>query len=128
MASSADIDTLPRSVSREVTTPVGNALGISNRWQNGQYCALMTKRGIVGCGIYDIACADEFNFAFALAKGTPTHPLVEPEDLYEAKIVRLSTRAERLGIRVGMNGLEALAILLDESISEDISPSSQGVN
>lgn len=108
---------LPRSTSRVVQTPVGPALGISNRWEGGQYCALMTKRGLVGCGIYDIACANEFNFAFALAKGTPQKPLVEPEDLFEARIVRVSDRARRLGVAEGMTGLEALGRLLDESAS-----------
>lgn len=103
---------LPSSQNRVVRTPVGEALGISNRWEGGQYCALLTRRGLVGCGIYDIACADEFNFAFALAKGTPAKPLVEPEDLFAAKIVRVSQRARKLGIREGMTGLEALARLL----------------
>ncbi len=108
-------DEYPRSTSREVQTPVGKALGLSNRWLGGQYCALLTKRGLVGCGIYDIDCANEFHFAFALAKGTPAKPLVEPEDLYEARIVRVSNRARALGISEGMTGLEALSRLLDES-------------
>ena len=73
----------------------------------GQYCALLTKRGLVVAGIYDIDCANEFHFAFALAKGTPAKPLVEPEDLYEARIVRVSNRARALGISEGMTGLEA---------------------
>lgn len=107
--------TLPRSVSRVLQTPVGEALGISNRWEGGQYCALMTSRGLVGCGIYDIDCANEFNFAFALAKGTPQHPLVEPEDLFQARIVKVSNRARDLGISEGMTGLEALAMLLKGS-------------
>lgn len=107
---------LPRSTNRIIDTPVGKALGVSNRWEGGQYCALMTRRGLVGCGIYDIGCANEFDFAFALAKGTPSQPLVEPEDLYNARIVRLSDRARRLGIREGMTGLEALERLLDESV------------
>ena len=109
------LDELPRSTSREIETPVGQAVGLSNRWLGGQYCALLTKRGLVGCGIYDIDCANEFNFAFALAKGTPEKPLVEPEDLYEARIVKVSKRAQRIGIAEGMTGLEALSLLLDES-------------
>ena len=109
------LDDLPRSTSREIETPVGKAVGLSNRWLGGQYCALLTKRGLVGCGIYDIECANEFNFAFALAKGTPAKPLVEPEDLYEARIVKVSNRARKIGIAEGMTGLEALGLLLDDS-------------
>lgn len=106
-------ETLPRSVSRVVKTPVGEALGLSNRWRGGQYCAIMTERGLVGCGIYDIECANEFGFAFALAKGTPAKPLVEPEDLYEASIVKVSNMAKALGIEPGMTGLQALDRLLN---------------
>jgi uncharacterized protein YunC (DUF1805 family) len=103
---------LPRSVSRTIETPEGSAIGLSNRWQGGQYCALLTQRGIVGCGIYSIEVADEFRFAFALAKGTPEKPLVEPEDLFPAKIVKVSHAARELGIREGMTGREALRCML----------------
>ncbi|MFO0967526.1 MAG: DUF1805 domain-containing protein [Gemmataceae bacterium] len=108
-------DVLPRSVSRPIHTPDGEALGLSNRWQGGQYCAILTKAGLVGCGIYDLGVADEFRMAFALAKGTPEKPLVEPEDLLPARIVKVSARARNLGIQEGMSGAEALRILLAES-------------
>ena len=103
---------LPIAASRVIQTPAGNAVGISHRWENGQYCALLTRKGLVGCGIYDLACADEFRFAFALAKGTPDRPLVEPEDLLSARIVRVSHSAREMGIREGMTGEEALGLLL----------------
>jgi uncharacterized protein YunC (DUF1805 family) len=103
---------LPIAASRVIQTPAGNAVGISHRWENGQYCALLTRKGLVGCGIYDLACADEFRFAFALAKGTPDRPLVEPEDLLSARIVRVSHSAREMGIREGMTGDEALGLLL----------------
>ena len=50
--------------------------------------------------------------AFALAKGTPDHPLCEPEDLYQAQIVLVSQAARDLGITKGMTGMEALGRLL----------------
>jgi uncharacterized protein YunC (DUF1805 family) len=103
---------LPTAESKEITTAAGVATGISHRWEGGQYCALLTRKGLVGCGIYDIGCADEFGFAFALAKGTPERPLVEPEDLLPAKIVRVSKSARDLGIVEGMTGQEALLRLL----------------
>ena len=108
-------DTIPRTVQRELQFEHGRAIGISNRWDQGQYCAILTKAGIVGCGIYDIAVADEFRMVFALAKGTPEKPLVEPEDLLTARIVKVSARARGLGIAEGMSGAEALRILLAES-------------
>lgn len=95
----------------------GQALGISNRWHKGQYCSLITKAGIVGCGIYDLKTPAEFGQAIAIAKGTPAQPLTEPEDLLPAKIVGLTPQAEALGIRLEMTGREAVELMLKASQS-----------
>jgi uncharacterized protein YunC (DUF1805 family) len=82
----------------------GDAVGISNRWQGGQYCTILTRLGLVGCGIYDLATATHFNQAVAICRGTPTCPLVEPEDLLGSRIVDLTPQARSLGIEIGMTG------------------------
>ena len=105
-------DKIPRTVSRELTFENGKAIGISNRWNKGQYCSILTEAGIVGCGIYDIATAAEFGMAFAIAKGTPEKPLVEPEDLLDAKIVNLTPKAKDCGIEIGMTGKQAVELML----------------
>lgn len=97
---------------RTIETPHGPALGTSYRWPGGQYCAIHTPHGLVGCGIYDVHTAGEFGIAIAIARGTPAKPLVVPEDLFDAKIVDLSEPARRLGICEGMTGLEAVGKLL----------------
>lgn len=104
--------TLPHAVQRTLDTPHGSAIGASYRWPGGQYCAIHTGRGIVGCGIFDVHVAGEFGMAVAIAKGTPAKPLVEPEDLYQAKIVAVSEPARQLGINPGMTGMEALEKML----------------
>ncbi len=103
---------LPQASQRIIDTPYGQALGNSFRWQGGQYCAIHTQHGLVGCGIYDVRIAGEFGQAVAIARGTPQQPLCEPEDLFEAKIVEVSKPAEALGILPGMTGLEAVHKLL----------------
>jgi uncharacterized protein YunC (DUF1805 family) len=90
----------------------GCANGLSHVWAGGQYCSIMTKVGIVGCGIYDLKTAAEFGQAIAIAKGTPSHPLVTPEDLLEAKIVDATPQAKAFGITVGMTGREAAELML----------------
>lgn len=105
---------LPHAEHRVIETPHGRAIGASYRWAGGQYCALHATKGVVGCGIYDIACANEFGMAFAIAKGTPDNPLREAEDLYDASIVAVSEAARELGIREGMTGLDALEKLVAE--------------
>lgn len=103
---------LPRTTSRELSFENGTALGISNRWHRGQYCTIITKVGIVGCGIYDLKTPAEFDQAIAICKGTPAQPLTEPEDLFNSRIVGCTPKAESFGIRVGMTGREAVELML----------------
>ena len=105
-------DPLPRTVARELYFDNGPALGISNRWLQGQYCSILTPAGIVGCGIYDLKTPAEFDQAIAIAKGTPANPLTEPEDLFDAKIVGVTPQAAALGIQPGMTGRDAVERLL----------------
>src|SRR5438132_423692 len=105
-------DPIPRTTHREMKFEHGKAIGISNRWEKRQYCSILTKAGIVGCGIYDLETPAEFGQAIAIAKGTPACPLVEPEDLLDARIVGRTPQAAALGIRVGMTGREAAELML----------------
>jgi uncharacterized protein YunC (DUF1805 family) len=105
-------EVIPRTVSRELRFTNGTAIGVSNRWNKGQYCSILTEAGIVGCGIYDLETAAEFSLAIAICKGTPAKPLVEPEDLFESKIVGATPQAEALGIRKGITGKEAVELML----------------
>lgn len=105
-------DDLPRSTIHAMQFKNGCANGLSHRWLNGQYCSIMTKIGIVGCGIYDITTPTEFGQAIAIAKGTPDNPLVEPEDLLTATIVDATPKAKQCGVRVGMSGKQAVECLL----------------
>jgi uncharacterized protein YunC (DUF1805 family) len=102
-------------ISRPLQFRNGCAVGISNRWRNGQYCTILTEAGLVGCGIYDVKTAAEFGQAVAIARGTPQKPLVNPEDLFDAKIVDATPQAKQLGIQVGMTGREAVELLLAAS-------------
>jgi uncharacterized protein YunC (DUF1805 family) len=109
-------DPLPRTITRPLQFRNGCAVGISNRWHKGQYCTILTAAGLVGCGIYDVKTAAEFGQAVAIARGTPQKPLVDPEDLFEARIVEATPQAQELGIRVGMTGREAVELLLAASV------------
>jgi uncharacterized protein YunC (DUF1805 family) len=111
-------DTLPRTASRELHFENGTALGMSHRWHNGQYCSILTRAGIVGCGIYDLGTPTEFGQAIAIARGTPENPLTEPEDLYEAKIVGATPQAAALGINEGMTGREAVELMLQARLDD----------
>jgi uncharacterized protein YunC (DUF1805 family) len=93
----------------------GTALGLAQRWNGGQCCAIQTAAGIVGCGIYALDVPAEFDQAIAIARGTPANPLAEPEDLLDAKIVGCTPKAESFGIRPGMTGRKAVEKMLAAS-------------
>jgi catechol 2,3-dioxygenase-like lactoylglutathione lyase family enzyme/uncharacterized protein YunC (DUF1805 family) len=114
--------TLPRTVQRDLQFEHGQAIGISNRWERGQYCAILTRAGIVGCGIYDLKTPAEFDQAIAIARGTPACPLTEPEDLFDARIVGVTPRAAGYGIRVGMTGREAAELMLQAGGAAETAP------
>lgn len=109
------MSSLPQATHRILQTPFGEAIGAAYAWNGGQYCAIHTASGVVGCGIYDIACANKFGMAFAIARGTPDHPLREPEDLYAARLVAVSDAAAQMGIQVGMTGMDALQRMLTQN-------------
>lgn len=109
---------IPRTSHRNLEFENGTAIGMSHRWHQGQYCSILTKAGIVGCGIYDLVTPAEFNQAIAIAKGTPANPLCEPEDLYDAQIVGCTPKAEALGIHVGMSGKEAVELMLKAKLDD----------
>ena len=103
---------LPQSKSQPMQFQNGMALGTAQRWCGGQYTSILTKAGIVGCGIYDLKTPAEFGQAIAIANGTPEKPLCVPEDLLDASIVGMTPQAKQLGIEVGMTGCEAVELML----------------
>jgi uncharacterized protein YunC (DUF1805 family) len=103
---------LPIAQNRTLEFSAGQAVGSTYQWPGGQYCAIHTSKGLVGCGIYDIRSANEFNLAVAIARGTPAKPLRDPEDLFDAKILEVSKAAEALGVAPGMTGREAVETML----------------
>lgn len=100
---------------RTIVSELGTALGCSYRWPGGQYCAIHTERGLIGCGLYDCSVATRFGMAVAIARGTPEHPLLEPEDLLDARIAAVSEAAQQMGITAGMTGRAALHQMLKAS-------------
>ncbi len=110
---------LPRTTHRELQFTHGTAIGMSHRWEKGQYCSILTTAGIVGCGIYDLKTPAEFDQAIAIAKGTPACPLTEPEDLFDAKIVGVTPKAASFGIQPGMTGRQAVELMLQAQPTSD---------
>ena len=64
------------------------------------------KSGFLGCGYINVEVADRVGDAAVIVSGVKTF-----DDMYAAKVVKVSKQAVELGVREGMTGREALAHL-----------------
>jgi uncharacterized protein YunC (DUF1805 family) len=69
-----------------------------------------TEKGLVGCGAFDVMALEKFGYAAAKIKpkGESVRDL---EDLMIGEITAANSSAEKLGIKEGMTGKDALALL-----------------
>lgn len=67
---------------------------------------LRGEKGFLGCGYFDIATANKLGEAWAIVRGVRSF-----DDMVAVPVVAVSEAAERLGLKVGMSGAEALALL-----------------
>lgn len=93
----------------------GKAMGASVKWFGGQFCFIVTKKGLLGCGIFDVNVMDEMDFVGALIKGTKEKPYIEPEELLNGKVKIVSRKARQIGIKEGMTGMQVFHILTADS-------------
>lgn len=70
------------------------------------------KHGLVGCGAIDVAALAGFGYAAARIRPPEGHTSVATaDDLLRGTIKEANIPAEEKGVRVGMTGEEALAVL-----------------
>jgi len=90
----------------------GKALGVSAKWDAGQFCYILTDKGVLGCAIFNPEVFDKENYAGAFLRGTPEKHYIEPEDLLEGRVDIVTEGGAKLGIEIGMKGRDALDLLL----------------
>lgn len=72
---------------------------------------VVTDEGMVGCGAFDVAALNNFNYPAAKVKSQSGKPIATIEDLLEGIVKEANAEAATLGITVGMSGIEALDLL-----------------
>lgn len=63
-------------------------------------------KGFLACGYINIEVANKVNDICAIVTGVKT-----PDDMLSAQVVAVSTEAKKLGIKEGITGKEALALM-----------------
>ena len=72
---------------------------------------VVTDVGMVGCGAFDVAALN--NFGYPAAKVRPSHgsSIATIEDLLQGIVKEVNPNAEKLGLKIGLTGREALELL-----------------
>ena len=75
------------------------------------FVSAVTDVGMVGCGAFDVAALN--NFGYPAAKVRPAHgsSIATIEDLLQGIVKEVNLNAEKLGLKVGLTGREALELL-----------------
>jgi uncharacterized protein YunC (DUF1805 family) len=68
---------------------------------------IIGQTGFVGCGFINIDAAEKLNVAAATVTGVKSF-----EDVLDAAVKAVTSKAQTAGVRVGMKGKEAVKLLL----------------
>jgi uncharacterized protein YunC (DUF1805 family) len=72
---------------------------------------VVTDKGMVGCGAFDIVALNSFGYPAAKAKSNSGKPITTIEDLLEGTVKEANAEASKLGISIGMSTNKALELL-----------------
>jgi len=72
---------------------------------------VVTDVGMVGCGAFDVAALNNFGYPAAKVRPAQGSSIANIEDLLQGIVKEVNPAAEKLGLKVGLTGREALELL-----------------
>ncbi len=72
---------------------------------------IVTDKGMLGCGAFDVAALNNFAYPAAKAKSKTGAPIATIEDLMGGTVKEANSEAGKLGITTGMSCKAALELL-----------------
>ena len=88
------------------TKQIGDWTGILIRLRNANLVMMVARKGFVGCGYLNMETAERLGDALALVTGVKTL-----DDVLNAEIKKVSSKAKEFGVTEGMTGKQALELL-----------------
>jgi uncharacterized protein YunC (DUF1805 family) len=73
--------------------------------------SVVTDVGMLGCGAFDVAALNNFGYPAARVRPSQGSSIATIEDLLQGIVKEVNPAAEKLGLKVGMAGREALDLL-----------------
>ena len=68
----------------------------------------VARRGMVGCGAFDVRALEKFGYPAARVRPVGTQSIATLKDLLSGEISEANSGASTMGVHVGMSGKEAL--------------------
>ncbi len=72
---------------------------------------VVTDKGMVGCGAFDVMALNSFGYPAARVRPSKGSSIASVGDLLEGIIKDTNQAAEKMGVKIGMSGREALDLL-----------------
>lgn len=72
---------------------------------------VVTDVGMVGCGAFDVGALNNFGYPAAKVRPSQGSSIATIEDLLKGIVKEVNPAAEKLGLKVGLTGREALELL-----------------
>ena len=71
----------------------------------------VTDVGMVGCGAFDVAALNNFGYPAAKVRPAQGNSIATIEDLLQGIVREVNPAAEKLGLKVGISGRDALELM-----------------
>ncbi len=73
--------------------------------------SVVTDMGMVGCGAFDVAALNNFSYPAAKVRPSRGDSITSIDDLMVGIVKEVNPAAEKLGLKTGITGKEALEML-----------------
>ena len=92
-------------------TPNGLVEGVQTKWAGFNLLLVTGTKGFLACPAIDVDACQGYGVAAAIVESTPDNPIGTLERFGNRKITKANKKAEQLGIKEGMEVIDAFALI-----------------
>ena len=99
-------------VNEKIYQTVNGAVeGIQTKWAGFNILLAVGSKGFLACPAIDVDACQGYGVAAAIVESTPENPIGTLDRFADRKITKANAKAEALGIKEGMEVVDALALI-----------------
>jgi len=92
-------------------TPNGFVEGVQTKWTGFNILLVTGSKGFLACPAIDVTACERYGVAAAIVESTPDNPIGTLERFPNRKVTKANAKAQALGIKAGMNVVDAFALI-----------------